>query len=520
MNAQLPVLTPADYASDQDVRWCPGCGDYSILAQMKKMMASLGVPREKVVFVSGIGCSSRFPYYMNTYGIHSIHGRAPAIASGLKIIRPDLQVWVITGDGDGLSIGGNHLIHAIRRNLDVNIVLFNNRIYGLTKGQCSPTSPLGKVTRSTPFGSVDNPIHPLSVAIGCEATFVARTIDVNIKHLGYVLKRAAEHKGTAFIEVYQNCVVFNDGAFQYATDRATKSETVIELEHGKPLIFGKDRNKGIRLHGLDPEVVELGNGIKEDDLLFHDEQAPEPSLAYLLSRMRYEDGFPEPIGVFRAVERPRYDIELNRQIDHTREKYGTGDLNKLFLSGETWTVENGEQDAEPATAEGESDEDETPEIASVEVDEGVESQDLPVPATDVERSLLSDRIAVLRPKKPVTVSKDTSVHEVLNLLTDHKIGCVVVTDNGHPVGIFSERDALVKLNSDISELRDHPVSEFMTPNPETLDVQAKVAFAVQRMDQGGYRHIPLVDEQGDLTGIISVRDILNYLTDRLTQSSS
>ena len=273
MSTQLPVLTPADYASDQDVRWCPGCGDYSILAQMKKMMSTLGMPRERTVFVSGIGCSSRFPYYMNTYGIHSIHGRAPAIATGLCAVRPDLQVWVITGDGDGLSIGGNHLIHAIRRNLDINIILFNNRIYGLTKGQSSPTSRLGQVTRSTPYGSVENPIHPLSVAIGCEGTFVARTIDVNIKHLGYVLKRAAEHKGTAFVEIYQNCVVFNDAAFEYATSRDTKADTVIELEHGKPLVFGKNRDKGIRLNGLEPEVVELGKGITEDDLLFHDERA-------------------------------------------------------------------------------------------------------------------------------------------------------------------------------------------------------------------------------------------------------
>ncbi len=335
----LPVLKAADFASDQEVRWCPGCGDYSILAQMKKMLPTMGIPREQTVFISGIGCSSRFPYYMNTYGMHSIHGRAPAIATGLKTARPDLFVWVITGDGDALSIGGNHLMHAIRRNLDINIVLFNNRIYGLTKGQYSPTSPLGKVTKSTPFGAVDNPIHPISIAVGCEATFVARSIDVNIKHLGMVLKRASEHKGTSFVEVYQNCNVFNDGAFEYATNRESKTETVLELEHGKPLIFGKDRNKGIRLNGMDPEVVELGKGITEDDLLFHDEKSAEPSLAYLLSRMRHPDGFPEPIGVFRAVDRPRYDEEVDKQIAAAREKLGEGDLDTLFGAGETWTVE-------------------------------------------------------------------------------------------------------------------------------------------------------------------------------------
>ena len=334
---ELPVLTAADFASDQDVRWCPGCGDYSILAQMKKILPSLGIPREKTVFVSGIGCSSRFPYYMNTYGIHSIHGRAPAVATGLKASRPDLTVWVITGDGDGLSIGGNHLMHCIRRNLDVNIVLFNNRIYGLTKGQYSPTSPLGKVTKSTPMGAIDNPLYPLSIAIGCEATFVARSIDVNIKHLGMVLKRAAEHRGTSFVEVYQNCNVFNDGAFDYATDRDTKADTTLELEHGKPLIFGKNRDRGIRLNGMTPEVVELGKGITEDDLLFHDEKTAEPSLAYLLSRMRHPE-FPEPIGVFRAVDRPRYDELLNRQIEDARKSRGEGDLMALLSAGDTWTV--------------------------------------------------------------------------------------------------------------------------------------------------------------------------------------
>ncbi|MBW3598886.1 MAG: 2-oxoacid:ferredoxin oxidoreductase subunit beta [Planctomycetes bacterium] len=338
MATELPVLTAQDFASDQDVRWCPGCGDYSILAQMKKIMPSLGIPREQIVFISGIGCSSRFPYYMNTYGMHSIHGRAPAFATGLKIARPDLHVWVITGDGDGLSIGGNHLMHAIRRNVDINVILFNNRIYGLTKGQYSPTSPLGKVTKSTPMGSVDFPLHPLSVAIGCEATFVARTIDVNIQHLGVVLRRAAEHKGVSFVEVYQNCNVFNDGAWEYASDKKVRDDNVLELEHGKPLIFGKNRDKGIRLNGTTPEVVDLNNGVKEDDLVFHDEKAEEPTLAYLLSRMRHPE-FPEPIGVFRAVDRTTYEAEVNHQTEVAREKKGEGDLAALFSTGDTWTVE-------------------------------------------------------------------------------------------------------------------------------------------------------------------------------------
>jgi 2-oxoglutarate ferredoxin oxidoreductase subunit beta len=269
--------------------------------------------------------------------MHSIHGRAPAIATGLKCVRPDLQVWVITGDGDALSIGGNHFVHLIRRNVDLKIVLFNNRIYGLTKGQYSPTSPLGKVTKSTPMGAIDNPLNPISVAIGCEASFVARSIDVNVKHLAETFKRAAEHKGTAFVEVYQNCNIFNDGAWDYATDRDSKFDTVVELEHGKPLIFGKNKDKGIRLNGTEPEIVELGKGINPDDLLFHDEKSPEPTLAYLLSRMRHPE-FPEPIGVFRNVDVPKYDVELNRQVQAATEKKGSGDLNAMFNSGETWTV--------------------------------------------------------------------------------------------------------------------------------------------------------------------------------------
>ncbi len=330
-------LNAKDYASSQEVRWCPGCGDYSILAQVKKVLATTGASRENTVFVSGIGCSSRFPYYMGTYGFHSIHGRAPALATGIKLANPDLDVWVVTGDGDGLSIGGNHLLHTIRRNLDVNILLFNNRIYGLTKGQYSPTSPLGKKTKSTPMGSVDYPLHPLSVAIGAEATFVARALDVNTKHLAAVLERAARHKGTSFVEIYQNCPIFNDAAFEYATGKDTKEDTTIYLEHNKPLVFGKDRDRGIRLNGMDPEIVTLGTGITEDDLLFHNEQQAEPSLAYLLSRMHYPE-FPEPMGVLRAVERPVFEDLVLDQVKSATQSKGKGDLAALLAGGESWEV--------------------------------------------------------------------------------------------------------------------------------------------------------------------------------------
>jgi 2-oxoglutarate ferredoxin oxidoreductase subunit beta len=341
--SSLTQLTAKDFASDQEVRWCPGCGDYSVLAQVKKVLPTLGIPREKFVFVSGIGCSSRFPYYLETYGIHSIHGRAPAIATGVKIANPELSVWVATGDGDGLSIGGNHLIHTIRRNVDLKILLFNNQIYGLTKGQYSPTSPLGKKTKSTPMGSVDFPLYPMSVAIGAEASFVARTIDVNVKHLEETLRRAANHKGTAFIEIYQNCNIFNDGAFEYATGKETRDETTLPLEHNKPLVFGRNRDKGIRLNGMTPEIVTLDGVIKEDDLLFHDEKANDPSLAYLLSRMHHPN-FPEPIGVFRAVERPTYEELIVGQVKSAVASKGPGTLEALFDDGETWVVRENAQE--------------------------------------------------------------------------------------------------------------------------------------------------------------------------------
>ena len=331
----LNVLKAADFASDQEVRWCPGCGDYSILAQMKKVCAKLGMDRAKTVFISGIGCSSRFPYYMNTYGFHTIHGRAPTFATGLKLARPDLTVWMVTGDGDALSIGGNHFMHVIRRNVDIKILLFNNRIYGLTKGQYSPTSELGKKTKSTPMGSPDNPIRPISMAIAAEATFAARSVDVDVKHLESTLERAAAHTGTAFVEIYQNCNIFNDGAYDYATDKATKTDTTLYLEHGKPLTFAGGA-KGIRLNGLTPEVVETKD-VKPDDLLIHDEKAPDPSLAFLLSRLRYPD-LPEPMGVFRSVEQERYGNLVRKQNADAIAKRGAGDLQKLVTGDETWTV--------------------------------------------------------------------------------------------------------------------------------------------------------------------------------------
>jgi len=331
-------LTRKDFVSDQEVRWCPGCGDYSILAQMQKVLPDLGIPRENFVFISGIGCSSRFPYYMNTYGFHGIHGRAATIATGLKASRPELSVWVMTGDGDGLSIGGNHLIHTIRRNVDINIVLFNNRIYGLTKGQYSPTSEFGKKTKSSPMGTIEQPINPLCVAIAAEATFVARAIDIDTEHLATTLERAARHKGTSFVEVYQNCNIFNDGAFREFSEKSVRADRVIYLTHGEPILFGKDRNQGIRLRGMTPEAVTIGeDGVTVDDILVHDEHAASPSLAYFLTQLNYPE-FPVPVGIFRDVDKPTYEVLLAEQIAQAQKSSGVGRLEALLNAGDTWEV--------------------------------------------------------------------------------------------------------------------------------------------------------------------------------------
>lgn len=329
--------TAKDFQTGSEVRWCPGCGDYSILAQTQRIFPDLGIPKHKMVFVSGIGCSSRFPYYMDTYGIHGIHGRAPAIASGVKIARPDLSVWIATGDGDGLSIGGNHLIHLLRRNLDVNLIIFNNQIYGLTKGQYSPTSGKGQITKSTPYGSLDYPFHPVVLALGASGTFVARSIDRDPKHMQMVLKRAHEHKGTSFVEIYQNCNVFNDGAFSLFTEKETKDDSVVFLEHGKPLVFGKEKDKGIRLNGFTPEVVSLKDGkYSVNDLLVHNEK--DTTLSFILADMTYNTSLPRPFGVFLAIERPTYEKEIVRQIENAKKKEGVGDVEALLNSGDTWEI--------------------------------------------------------------------------------------------------------------------------------------------------------------------------------------
>ena len=336
MAQTLEKLRKKDFESDQDVKWCPGCGDYMILAQVQKVFPELGIPKEKFLVVSGIGCSSRFPYYMNTYGLHTLHGRAPAFATGLKVARPDLTVWLVTGDGDGLSIGGNQLLHMLRRNLDVNVLLFNNRIYGLTKGQYSPTSEHGKITKSTPFGSPDMPLNPMLFALSAGATFIARTYDVDPKGMQKIFKEAVEHKGTSFVEIYQNCNIFNDGTFSPIYERSVREDKILNLKNGEPFIFGTNQNKGIRLNGLKPEIVELEKGFNRDELLRHDQFSSDSTLANLLSNFNYPE-FPVHMGVLRQIKNSTYGEIIEKQINNQIDKLGQGKLTDLLRGTHVWT---------------------------------------------------------------------------------------------------------------------------------------------------------------------------------------
>ncbi len=497
-----PQLTRKDFVSDQEVRWCPGCGDYAILAQMQKILPEIGVPKENIVFISGIGCSSRFPYYMDTYGIHSIHGRAPTLASGLKAVNPDLNVWVITGDGDALSIGGNHLLHACRRNADIKIILFNNRIYGLTKGQYSPTSLPGTRTKSSPTGSIEQDFNPISVAISAEATFVARSVDVHTRHLQEILKAAADHKGTAFVEIFQNCLIFNDGTWSHVTDASIKADNILPLEHGQPLKFGKDMDRGIRLNGLNPEVVTLGVNGEESELLVHDAQ--DTNLAFMLSRFG-PPHFPSPMGVFRAVERPTYSEAMLAQIKSAQEQKGAGNLKDLFFSAETWKVQEDEEQEPVLDSQGEG-------ILGLD-EEYIDELDRPLPeATSAERNLADDLLAELRRMDPVSVAQETDLKEVIATLRSHNIGSVLVVDEeGKLSGVFTERDVLTKVACQVEDLGQAEVDDFMTPNPTTLSLDDPISHALHLMAIYGFRHLPLVDDDNRPLGVISFRDVLKYI---------
>ena len=498
-------LTRKDFVSDQMVRWCPGCGDYAILAQMQRVLPELGVPKENVVFISGIGCSSRFPYYMDTYGIHSIHGRAPTLASGLKITNPDLQVWVITGDGDGLSIGGNHLIHTLRRNVNLNIILFNNRIYGLTKGQYSPTTLPGTKTKSSPMGSIDPAFNPTAVAVGVGATFIARTAAADVKHMAEMFRRAALHKGTSFIEVYQNCLIFNDGAWDYATNPKTKHENIVYLEDNKPLIFGKNKDKGIRFDGIHPEVVSLDE-VDESELMVHHEDMPDGSLSYFLSQMRHERGMPEPMGVFRCVDEPVYEEEVLEQIDLAIEQKGKGDLKKLYFQADTWTVED--------DGAGDNGQGGRGTVPPGGVDEEYVGVMFRGEASSEPYFSPTDTLSTLNPRKPLIASENISLAEAIKKLQDLDVGLLaLVDDSGKLSGVFTEGDVLRKIVGNKIDLDATPVKEYMTTNVTTLTPDDILADAIHLMSIHKFRHILLVDDDGKPTGVLSSRRVARYIQD-------
>lgn len=503
----IPVtLNRKDFVSDQTVRWCPGCGDYAILASVQKTLPDIGVPKENIVFISGIGCSSRFPYYMNTYGIHSIHGRAPTLATGLAIANPELSVWVVTGDGDGLSIGGNHLIHAIRRNINLNILLFNNRIYGLTKGQYSPTSRPGTKTKSSPMGSLEQPLNPIALAMAAEATFIARSIDAHTQHLGDTLLAASQHKGVSFVEIYQNCVIFNPNEWVGLDDRRVRDENILYLEHGKPMIFGKDLDKGIRLNGFRPEVVQLGNGVSETDLLVHDETSTQ--LAFILASMEYPE-FPAPMGVIRRVEKQTYTDGLMGQIAAAQQAKGVGDLRKLYESADLWTVTAREETRVKSKQTGR---------LSLEVDEAYvdEIEREPEPTTLVQDRLIEETIAALSPNAPITVDVSASLAKAVHQMNMHRIGCLLVTDSQDKlVGIFTEQDVLHRVVGLVENLETAVIADYMTPNPIALTANLPIAQALHEMHVHGFRHLPLVDDEHRPEGIVSFRDVVHHLKETL-----
>ncbi len=506
-------LTRKDFASDLAVRWCPGCGDFAILAQVQKTMPELGVPRENIVFISGIGCSSRFPYYMNTYGIHSIHGRAPTLATGLKCARPELIIFVITGDGDALSIGGNHFLHALRRNIDINILLFNNRIYGLTKGQYSPTSEIGKKTKSSPDGSIDNPINPIGVAIGAETSFIARTVDNFQKHMAGVIHRAAEHSGATLVEVAQNCRIFNDGAWQHLTDPDTKVDQVLFLEHGKPMIFGKAGEKGIRLNGLTPEVVNVAE-VGEENLLVHDETAAEPTLAYFLSRMGPPD-FPTPVGIFRCIEKPVYDQALMAKIEAARAGNPPG-LDELFRQAESWTIPARDVDGIECPCCGTLNLPGADECEMCLISLTHEEPSTAEVRQLLEASLYQDTVADLKPATAVTVSEESTVREAFGIMKERAIGSVVVVDgDGRLAGLFTERDILALVADEDAAAADRRVGDLMTRDPETTAMDSSLAEVIHRLTVSDLRYLPILDEEGHPVSILAARDLVDFLSARI-----
>lgn len=498
------TLTKKDFTPDAEPRWCPGCGDYAILNTIQKVFPGLGIPRENFVVVSGIGCSSRFPYYMDTYGFHTLHGRAPTVATGVKAANPDLSVWMVTGDGDGLSIGGNHLMHMMRRNPDIKVLLFNNRIYGLTKGQYSPTSKPGLVTKSSPLGSFEEPINPLALAIASQASFVARTMDNNPKHMTEVFQAAAAHKGTAMIEIFQNCVIFNDKTFEPVIGRQNREQQVLFLKDGEPLNFGKDGESGIVFDGTKPRIIASADGTPA----IHREVNDDHALAYAMAEMSYPD-FPTPMGILRRVERPTFEEGLHHQIKFQTEKKGEGDLQSLIRGNDFWEVQaDGARKVQSI-----ADEDSFLVIEEAQIADELSEEDQRLvndPMAKILNTRLEEILDFFGYSHSFTVQKDESIDQAVESLKRSGHASLLVLDGDNIAGIFTERDLLFKVIDRVERPDITPVSSVMTETPEVVASWFTLGQALHTMSEGGFRHLPVKRAQGRLS-LISIKGVLAYI---------
>jgi len=502
-------LTRRDFVAPVDVRWCPGCGDYAILNTIQNVFPTLGIPRERFVVVSGIGCSSRFPYYMNTYGFHTIHGRAPAVATGVKLANPELSVWMITGDGDGLSIGGNHLMHLLRRNIDIKVLLFNNKVYGLTKGQYSPTSELGFIKKSTPYGSIDYPINPLHFALASQATFVARTYDTNPKHMTRIFNAAAAHKGTAFVEILQNCVIYNNKAWTDIVAREVRDDALLDLRDGRPLIYGKEYNRAIRFNGFTPEIVELEEDASTEDLPVHHRSDSGYNYAYALAGLEYP-AFPMPIGVFRAVERPTYGEQSLLQARYATEKRGHRNLQSLLMGGDYWEVEE-KDDLIKIHQDPDSRADSLADEMDVIEERRAERENY---ISDPLFSALATRISSLEitygTGRVISIDPGDSVNRAIMLLKEYNLDCLLVIQKEKLKGIVTSRDIVMKVALTDMDREKTRVKEIMTARPDRAESWNSVGDAINKMSMGSFRHLP-VDHNEQGYGLISVQELLGYV---------
>ncbi len=512
MEKKKKLLTRKDFVSSSEVRWCPGCGDYSVLNSVQNVLPQLGIPKEKFVFVSGIGCSSRFPYYLDTYGFHSIHGRAPTIATGVKVANPELSVWVITGDGDGLSIGGNHLVHALRRNLDMNIILLNNKIYGLTKGQYSPTSEKGQITKTSPYGVLEEPLNPLRIALASEATFVARAVDTDPKHITEVLLKGARHAGTAFVEILQSCVIFNENAWKDVSDRSCREDRLLYLEQGKPLIFGEDRNKGIILRGTKPEVAMIGEqGITEKDLVVHDMFSEDPVYVAMLTDMAHPD-FPTPVGIFHAAKKPVYEQALVEQIKEVTASKGRRNLQALLRGSEYWTVSGGGKKIKRSSGIRVQFADES-KVMDERVRELLKSTD---PLTASLKTTIGKIFYDYDYKRVKLLSPRDSISSAIANFTANRIECILVGDEKRLYGVLSERDIIQNVVLTSIDRDRLPISAIMRPIYEIMEESNSIGDVINILSISGHRHVPIRLKEGGF-GLVTIRQILRFIHDTVEQ---